>query len=108
MEPISTGKIGIGGAPQMVRFASVELQLYRSLLVDDEDPIVEWTANVGFFSHWRPHYTVVLRRDRFLDRFTMTTHGGVPAFVIGPWDAFDKRFPVQIENADTSQPRFKP
>jgi hypothetical protein len=101
-------KIGIGGASQMVRFASVELRLYRSLLVDDEDPVVEWTADVGFFSEWRPPYAVVLGRDGFLDRFTMTMHGGVPAFVIEPWSAFDGRFKVQIEQADTSQPRFKP
>jgi len=100
--------IGLGGAPRMVHFATVQLQLYRSLLADDEDPIVEWDADVGFLSAWEPPYAVVLGRDGFLNQFTMTMHGGVPAFVLESWGAFDERFGIEIREADTSQPRFDP
>ena len=92
----------------MVRFATVQLQLYADILQDDALPIAEWDADVGFLSTWEPPYAVVLGRDGFLNQFTMTMQGGVPAFVLESWGAFDGRFGIQIEQADTSQPRFRP
>jgi len=34
-------------------------------------------------------------------------HGGVPAMALEPYQAFDERFGVLIEEADTRQPRFR-
>ena len=99
--------IGIGGGTRLARFASVEFQLYEKLLDDEAAPIAQWNGDVGFLSSWEPPYAVVLGRDGFLDQFTLTMHGGVPAFVLESWSAFDGRFGVEIEEADQSQPRFR-
>lgn len=98
--------IGLGGDNRAVRFVNVTLQLFRDVLTDDETALVEWQADVGFLRTWEPSWAVLLGRDGFFDRFTVTMHGGVPAMVLEPWGAFDERFGVQIEEAEQRQPRF--
>ena len=99
--------IGIGGKLRRARFANVTIRLFQSPLLNDDPAIVEWTADVGFLQEWEPHFAMVLGRDGFLDQFTVTIHGGIPALVIENWGAFDERFGQQFEEADYSQPRFR-
>ena len=108
LEDVPSVKVGIGGHDRAVRFATVHLELYENLLEDDSAAIADWDADVGFLHTWEPKQAMVLGRDGFLDRLTLTMHGGIPAFILEPWEAFDERFGTQIENADTSQPRFEP
>jgi hypothetical protein len=100
--------VGIGGAPRKARFATVSIRLFQSPLVNEDAAIVEWAADVGFLRDWDPPWAIVLGRDGFLDQFTVTMHGGVPAVVLESWSAFDERFGVENAEADNSQPRFKP
>ncbi len=100
--------IGIGGKWRTISVAEVTLQLYREVLNDDEAPLAEWRADVGFFSDWTPTWPALLGRLGFFDRFTVTMHGGIPAFVVEPYELFDERFGVQIETAEVAQPRFRP
>lgn len=101
-------QLGLGGRPRRVRFATVTLHLFKDLLRNDDDPIHEWEADVGFLREWEPPWAVLLGRDGFFNQFTVTMHGGVPGMVVEPWGAFDERFGTVVEEADTSQPRFKP
>lgn len=101
--------VGLGGKPRRVRFKAVTLQLYRDIMTSDDQPLTEWEADVGFITDdWEPPWAMLLGRDGFFNKFTITMHGGVPAMVIEQWDAFDKRFGIEIEDAPTRQPRFKP
>lgn len=100
--------IGLGGDNRKVRFAHVTIQLYRDVLTSDATPLTEWQADVGFLSTWEPTWAVLLGRDGFFDQFTVTMHGGVPAMALEPWEAFDVRFGIQIEEVERRQPRFKP
>ncbi len=85
----------------------VTLQLYRTILADEEAPLAEWRADVGFFSRWSPAWAVVLGRSGFFDQFTVTMQGGIPALAIEPYERFDERFGVEIEAVDPDQPRFR-
>jgi hypothetical protein len=98
----------VNGGGSTLRFVNVALQLYRDVLTDDEHPLVEWEADVGFLRTWEPTWAVLLGRDGFFDRFTVTMHGGIPAMVLERWGTFDERFGVQIEDAERRQPRFRP
>jgi len=101
--------IGLGGGRRRVRFKTVGIQLYRDLMTSDDKPLTEWEADVAFImDNWEPPWAVLLGRDGFFNKFTVTMHGGVPAMVVEPWDAFDKRFGIEIADAPTSQPRFRP
>lgn len=102
------GLIGLGGGQRRVHFQSVRIELFENLLVNDDAPIDEWDADVAFLAEWEPPWAVLLGRDGFFNRFTVTLHGGVPGMVLERWDAFDQRFGVVIEEADISQPRFRP
>ena len=101
--------VRIGGGPQRVRFATVQLALFRDLLDDDDrEPLAEWEATVGFFNKWEPPWSVVLGQRGFFDRFTVTMHRAVPALVVDRYEAFDEQFGRQIDEADNRQPRFRP
>jgi hypothetical protein len=100
--------IGIGSKSRRVQFATVRVQLFPTLFGVDEEPLDEWDAYVGFLKDWEPAWPVVLGRDGFLSRFTVTIHGAVPALAIEPYEAFDERFGLQIAEAHYEQPRFRP
>lgn len=108
LDSVPSTRLGIGGAPRRVRFADVEVEIFRDLLSDPEDCLDSWTARVGFFDTWEPPWGVVLGQVGFFDRFTVTFGRNVPAFAVGPWNEFDGRFGLQIEEAETGQPRFRP
>lgn len=102
------GTIGIGGSPRSVRFTTVELELYEHLFASGQSPISSWNAEVGFLTSWEAAWPVLLGQTGFFDEFTVTMQRGAHALAIEPWDAFDHRFGVQIEESDDSQPRFRP
>lgn len=95
-------QLGLGGRPRRVRFATVTLHLFKDLLRNDDDPIHEWEADVGFLREWEPPWAVLLGRDGFFNQFTVTMHGAVPGMVVEPWGTFDDRFGTVVEQADTS------
>jgi len=99
--------IGLGGERRRVRFMYVGIQLFRDLLVGNDAPLTDWEADVAFLMDWEPPWAVVLGRDGFFDKFTVTMHGGVPALVLEPSGAFDERFGVEIAAAQKTQPRFR-
>ena len=101
-------EIGIGGGRRQIRVAEVTLQLYQDVLDDDAPALDEWRAEVGFFNVWEPPWGIVLGRRGFFDRYTVTFHGGIPAFAIEKYDAFDARFGVELADAEERQPRFRP
>ena len=100
--------VRIGGGQQRVRFATVQLALFRDLLDDDDPtPLAEWEATVGFFNKWEPPWSIVLGQRGFFDHFTVTMQRAVPALVVDSYDAFDEQFGVLIDEADNRQPRFR-
>lgn len=99
--------IGLGGEPRRVRFKTVRIELFADMLINDDPPLVGWDAEVAFLKEWQPPWGVLLGRDGFFDRFTVTMHGGVPGLVVEPWRAFDDRFGIEIAEANNKQPRFK-
>jgi hypothetical protein len=101
-------EIGIGGRWRKVRFAEVVVELYASILEDDEPALASWSAEVGFFNSWEPAWGVVLGGTGFFDKFTVTMHRGVPALAIDRWEEFDDRYGRLVEEADNAQPRFRP
>ncbi len=102
-------KIGLGGGNRRVRFKTVMIQLYHDVLTTDDRPVAEWEADVAFImDNWEPPWAVLLGRDGFFNQFTVTMQGAVPAMVIEPWETFDGRFGVDIADAPTKQPRFRP
>ncbi|MCU1491744.1 MAG: hypothetical protein JWM85_3149 [Acidimicrobiaceae bacterium] len=108
LDGVPTTTLGIGGKPRQVRFADVEMELFRDLLGDPETCLDSWMAHVGFFDTWEPPWAVVLGQVGFFDRFTVTFNRSVPALAVESWDAFDQRFGVQIEEVGHAQPRFQP
>lgn len=102
-----SGKIGLGGRPRQVRFATVSLRLYEDLLKNDDPEIAEWDVDVAFLTNWEPTWAVLLGRDGFFNRFTVTMHGGVPGMVLEPWETFDERYQRLLVDAETAQPRYK-
>jgi hypothetical protein len=106
LRDVPSAVIGLGGGARRVQFVTVTLQLFESMLNNEDSPISEWQADVAFLSNWDPPWAVLLGRDGFFDQFTVTMHGGVPAVMLEPWETFDERFGLQIEEADNSQPRF--
>jgi hypothetical protein len=102
------GNIGIGGGFRPVAFTTVHLELYKEVFRSGQTPLSEWDAEVGFLRSWEPPWAVLLGQVGFFDQFTVTLHRSAHALVVENWQAFDDRFGVIIEEADTSQPRFKP
>lgn len=101
------GTIHIGGGPRLARFATVRIELYADVLRDDTPPLDEWEAEIGFFDKWAPPWAVVLGGVGFFDRFTVTLHRAAGAFVVEPWNAFDRRYGTLWETVDDRQPRFR-
>ncbi|MCU4187514.1 hypothetical protein K6U06_24365 [Acidiferrimicrobium sp. IK] len=102
-------ELGLGGRTRQIVFDQVTIQLFRDLMHPGDEPLYEWQADVGFIlNDWEPPWAVLLGRDGFFDRFTVTMHGGVPAMAVEPWATFDDRFGVQYQEADNEQPRYQP
>jgi hypothetical protein len=99
--------VGLGGNTRRVRFCDVEIELFAGLFGDGL-PIATWVAPVGFLTDWSPTWPVLLRQKGFFNQFTVTMHRSVPALVVEPWEAFDKRFGVRMETVEVKQPRFEP
>lgn len=100
------GTLGIGGQPRRVRFATVEIELFAELFRSAQEPVSSWNAEVGFLTSWEPAWPVLLGQTGFFDEFTVSMHRGANALVIEPWESFDERYGIQIEDADDRQPRF--
>lgn len=102
-------EIGIGGGKRVVRFATVRVQLFQSVVDDDADPLDDWETEVGFFSAWEPAWAAILGGIGFFDRFTIVMNRAVPALAVEPWDHFDNTYgSVVQETSDERQPRFRP
>jgi len=99
--------VGIGGEWRRVRFIDLQLHLYDGPFKDEPEELVDWEAQVGFFDSWEPPWPVLLGQRGFFDRFTITMHRAVPALAVEPYEAFDERFGVLVEEADDGQPRFR-
>lgn len=69
-EPPHQMTLRIGGAPRTTVFGEVILRLYEHLSVD-EPPLVQWSAEVGFFKQWEPPWAVLLGQRGFFDQFTV-------------------------------------
>lgn len=83
-------ELGIGGHTVDTRFADVELRLHRP--GDRDDEYVEWHAEVGFVSQWRPTWPVLLGQSGFFDQFTVTMSRHAQSLAIDGWEHFDSRF----------------
>lgn len=91
-DPQTERRVGIGGAFRKIRFADVTIRLQAP----DHSICDEWEAAVGFIQEdWQPFWPMVLGRQGFFDRFTVTLHGHICLFVVEPYDAFDQRFGVR-------------
>lgn len=84
--------LGIGGESLRVRFVDLTLRLQAPGTNDDD--YVEWQAEVGFLSHWRPTWPILVGQMGFLDRFTVTMNRQAQRLAVEDWDAFDRRFGV--------------
>lgn len=107
LENAPSGRLGIGGEDREARFAEVHIELYRSYLTHEQEPIAEWDIEVGFLTQWTPAWSMVLGQRGFFSQFTVTMHRQALAMALEPWDAFDERFGVAYETADDTQPRFR-
>lgn len=83
-------ELGIGGETVAVRFVDLTLRLQAP--GDDAEQYVEWQAEVGVVSQWRPTWPMILGQVGFLDRFTTTMSRYSQRVAVEDWDAFDQRY----------------
>ena len=74
------------------RFLEVELRLHRWPHATDHE-YVDWRAEVGFVTPWRPLYPILLGQHGFLNQFTVTTSRTAQELTIENVAAYDDRFP---------------
>lgn len=86
--------LGIGGENLTVQFIDLSLRLQAPNSADDD--YVEWQAEVGFLSHWRPTWPILVGQMGFLNRFTVTMNRQAQRLAVEDWDAFDRRFGVHF------------
>ncbi len=84
--------LGIGGDNIEVEFLDVSLRLLHP--DGDDDVYIEWQAEVGFVSNWRPTWPMLMGQRGFLDRFTVTFSRQSHMTAVEEWDVFDRRFGV--------------
>jgi hypothetical protein len=96
--------IGIGGRPRQVRFTDVLLRISPPGAPDEFE---EWQAEVGFFSSWTPSWGAILGQIGFFDHFCISMSRYSQALAMEPFDAFDKRFHVQIRESEDRRRRFR-
>lgn len=82
--------LGIGGESLNVRFIDLTLRLQAPGSSDEN--YVEWQAEVGFLSRWRPTWPILVGQMGFLNRFTVTMSRQAQQLAVEDWDAFDRRF----------------
>lgn len=87
--------LGLGGETVGVRFLDLKLRLHPPGEGNDE-VFVEWEDEVGFLSHWRPTWPVILGQTGFMKRFTVTMSRLAQAVAIDDADAFDRRYPAPM------------
>lgn len=90
-DPATETQIGIGGKRRDVRFADVQMQLFSSSDGDDE-PLVTWDTEIGFFNRWEPPWAVLLGQIGFFDRFTVTMSRSATTLAVEGPEIFDQRF----------------
>jgi hypothetical protein len=98
----------IGGRARHTRFGEVTLRLYQHALSVDEPPLVEWSAEVGFFNRWEPPWGIVLGQRGFFDHFTIVMSRFSNALAVDRREAFDERFEPILEDRgeEPRRPRF--
>lgn len=107
-DPATETTIGIGGKGRLVRFADARIQLFPDIDSED-DPLSEWDAEIGFFSHWEPPWAVLLGQWGFFSRFTVTMNRAANALAVEPWETFDERFgTLMAEQRRSPEPRLRP
>ena len=85
--------LGLGGETVRVRFLDLQLRLHPPGEGND-DIFVDWEDEVGFLSHWRPTWPVIVGQTGFMKRFTVTMSRLAQAVAIEDGDVFDSRYPV--------------
>lgn len=96
LDNAETMVIRIGGAPRTIAFGRVCLRMYQHVDSQDEPPLVEWTAEVGFIRAWEPPWSIVLGQRGFFDQFTVTLGRIAMSLAIEGPEAFDSRFEPYI------------
>jgi hypothetical protein len=84
--------LGIGGERLRVRFLDVTIRLHPPGEAHDMDDFISWETEVGFLTHWRPTWQVLLGQVGFFDRFTITMHRHAQALAVEAFEVFDERF----------------
>lgn len=88
-DPATEIEVRIGGALRRVQFAVARLRLFSPT----GEHCDEWDATVGFFQQeWQPFWSMVLGRQGFFDRYTVTLHGHAEFLAVEPYEVFDQRF----------------
>jgi len=87
-----TLELGIGGDTVATRFADLTLRLHPPGAGDGD--FIEWQTEVGFVSHWRPTWPVLVGQVGFLDHVTVTMSRQAQHVAVEDWNAFDTRFGV--------------
>lgn len=98
VDPKSSDKtivLGLGGDNLEVRFLDVKLRLYPPRSAND-DVYVEWEDEVGFLTHWRPTWPVLLGQVGFMRRFTITMSRHSQCLAVDDREAFDDRYGVPL------------
>jgi hypothetical protein len=83
-------QIGVGGARVEARFVEVEMRLHRWPEAPDGEH-VEWRAEVGFVTPWRPLYPVLLGQRGFFDEFTLTFSRHAQELMVEDVESYDAR-----------------
>lgn len=97
VDPDASGdrlSLGIGGDTVGARFVSLTLRLHP--VGADDDEFVDWQADVGFVTTWRPTWPMLLGQVGFLDRFTVTMSRQAQLTAVEKWEMFDQRFGVPV------------
>ena len=97
-DPSREMTIGVGGAWRTARFADIRLRLAAPGGAADD--MVEWTASVGFFTHWDPPWALLLGQVGFFDKFTVTMNRLSQALTVEAVEEFDRRFGSYMEPGD--------
>jgi hypothetical protein len=90
--------LGIGGRNVTVEFVDMHVRLQHPS--GDDDDFIEWEAEVGFPNYWGASWPVLLGQHGFFDRFTVSMHRSAALTVVEEWQVFDKRFGIELGEAD--------
>lgn len=97
--------LGIGG--DNVQVDLIECRLVLEPPAGLQAPSIPWEAEVGIVvGQWRPPWQILLGQIGFHDHFTVSMHRHAHVTAIEPYDQFDRRFGVFVEEAARHQPRL--